>query len=238
MTPNVPTEPEPEPPEEGEEEEPDPGEECQTDDGAIDMCCLCCGEAGQTQPICVENPQIVEQCRLRPEGCGPSQPVDGECGRSRNTCAVGTYRDAVDSETHYYWECLGRHGGRLAYCYEPRSSDPGFAFDGQWTLASIIRQSCSQVEGKGEMRVDRSGDISGWFQHKETVRTGDGIYRRNVRQTLDGQVGVSGAVNGTFQYEGRTLGSFTGTLGQRTGSGTWNDTAGCVGTWNARKQRE
>ena len=163
------------------EPEPDLEEVCRTDGGGIDMCCVCCDPRGRNQSICTQNPQIAEQCRFRPEGCGPPKPVDGECGSSQDTCAVGTYQDGIDSDTHYYWECLGRHGGRSAYCDEPKSSDPGSAFDGRWTLSSIITQHCSQVEGEGELRVHR-GRLSGWFQQNETVRTGEGTYRRNVLQ--------------------------------------------------------
>lgn len=242
VTPNVPTEPDTEEPEEEkeeeEEEQPSLEERCQNDDGSIDMCCFCCDPEGQNQPICTQNPQIAEQCRFRPEGCGPPNPVHGSCGTALNTCDAGTYYDSPDSDTLYRWECRGRHDGSTAYCYELISPDPGAEFHGRWSLSSVITAHCSLVEGEGEMRVNAGGRISGWFQQKETVRTGDGTYRRNLRFPLRGTVSETGTVEARLEWsDGVTVdGWFTGSLSNGRGSGTWHDTAGCVGTWRARKQ--
>ena len=41
-------------------------------------------------------------------------PVQGQCGATRNTCQAGTANDGAvaDTASHYRWRCDGAHGGR------------------------------------------------------------------------------------------------------------------------------
>ena len=175
-------------------------------------------------------------------------PVHGECsyllgGGRTGGCLEGRYRDVTDTATHYRWQCIGTQGGRTVDCEMSKPTEPPVSpfaqFEGRWTFSSNITRNCSLVSGRGEMGVHR-GRLSGWFQQNETVRTGPGTYRRNFRYTIGGNVSETGVVNGRFEWSDGswTDGWFTGTLSEWSGSGTWEDTAGCVGNWTARKQAQ
>ena len=43
-------------------------------------------------------------------------PVNGRCGSSVNSCAVGSFQDIADTTTAYLWNCTGRYGGTTASC--------------------------------------------------------------------------------------------------------------------------
>ena len=45
-----------------------------------------------------------------------SEPVNGQCGTTLNSCAAGTFQDAADTSTEYKWNCLGIGGGTTASC--------------------------------------------------------------------------------------------------------------------------
>ena len=46
----------------------------------------------------------------------PPASVHGSCGEERDICLAGTYRNVLDSETQYLWNCDGSNGGRTAMC--------------------------------------------------------------------------------------------------------------------------
>lgn len=53
-------------------------------------------------------------CRGTPETPGVT-PINGACGNSKDVCSAGTYQDATDTPSNYYWNCLGINGGTNKY---------------------------------------------------------------------------------------------------------------------------
>lgn len=184
----------------------------------------CVGSGGGRYAECkvLRSPPEEDACRT------DSGSVDMCC----LCCGPLGQTEAICTQNPQLYEQCGC--GRDTSVPPPEVEQP--PFEGHWTFSSVITAYCSSVEGKGELRV-HVGRISGWFQQNETVRTGEGTYRRNVRYDLSGSVSETGAVDGQFRYNGDYTGGFTGTLSEWSGSGRWDDTAGCVGRWSARKQR-
>ena len=46
----------------------------------------------------------------------PVQPVNGQCGTSKDSCASGDFVDATDTATDYKWQCNGKNGGSPVAC--------------------------------------------------------------------------------------------------------------------------
>ena len=42
--------------------------------------------------------------------------TSGSCGEERDICRTGTYRNVLDSDTEYLWNCEGANGGETAMC--------------------------------------------------------------------------------------------------------------------------
>ena len=168
----------------------------------------------------------------------PREPevVHGECGSQRDSCSAGTWRDIGDTTTHERWQCLGQDGGQTATCEVQKQSSSQMPFMGQWTMEGYITSGCGTANGRGTWEVNTLGDLSGQFQFDRDLRNIHGTIRRNVVRTLSGTISSIGIVNGLFRYERRILGSFTGRLQERGGSGTWDNTLGCQGKWSARRR--
>lgn len=49
-------------------------------------------------------------------GSTPTQPVNGQCGTSKDSCASGDFVDATDTATDYKWQCNGKNGGSSVAC--------------------------------------------------------------------------------------------------------------------------
>lgn len=49
-------------------------------------------------------------------GSTPTQPVNGQCGTSKDSCASGDFVDATDTATDYKWQCNGKNGGTSVAC--------------------------------------------------------------------------------------------------------------------------
>ena len=184
-------------------------------------CATCCQEAYRDEANC--------QSMLPFCNCAPSEPPD-------------------DSEDDGFMDPLcctdwGREQD-FAFCEDvqcPPREDPPDAplapYLGTWTLWTTITENCSSSDGSGSIHVRRNGSLSGWFHNDKTVRTRRDTYRNNVRYTLSGTLSPAGYVEGTFHFEERYTGSLSGSLYESgTGSGTWRDTADCVGIWRATKQ--
>ena len=60
-----------------------------------------------------------------PEPTAPPAPtpVHGSCGAERDICLAGTYRNVLDSDTEYLWNCNGSNGGSTAMCSLPKPID-------------------------------------------------------------------------------------------------------------------
>ena len=52
---------------------------------------------------------------------GGSNPVNGVCGATLNSCNSGTFNDLPDGSTDYRWQCLGINGGVNANCIIERN---------------------------------------------------------------------------------------------------------------------
>ena len=49
-------------------------------------------------------------------GSTPTQPVNGQCGTSKDSCASGDFVDVTDTATDYKWQCNGKNGGSSVAC--------------------------------------------------------------------------------------------------------------------------
>lgn len=57
-------------------------------------------------------------------GSTPTQPVNGQCGTSKDSCASGDFVDATDTATDYKWQCNGKNGGTSVACSLKKPTQP------------------------------------------------------------------------------------------------------------------
>lgn len=126
-------------------------------------------------------------------------------------------------------------------------TDPMAKFSGAWQLYSNLTANCQPpTEGRGELWIELSGEVSGWFKQDQDIRYAPSVFKNNIRYEIEGYINAQGYIELTFHYwliprsagERRQEGlSFTGYFqdGQY-GSGSYAYTVGCQGTWRARRQ--
>lgn len=110
-------------------------------------------------------------------------------------------------------------------------ADPGLKrFDGVWdvlgktaTAHPDADQDCGYGTGTGRLTIKGSA-ITGELQDN----SGYGY-------VLEGEIDARGRMTGAFTYEGYDAASFEGTLGEKAGTGSWQDIYGCPGSWEVRK---
>ena len=54
----------------------------------------------------------------------PVQPVNGQCGITKDSCASGDFVDITDTATDYKWQCNGKNGGTSVVCSLRKPSQP------------------------------------------------------------------------------------------------------------------
>ena len=54
----------------------------------------------------------------------PTQPVNGQCGTSKDSCASGDFVDITDTATDYKWQCNGKNGGTSMACSLKKPTQP------------------------------------------------------------------------------------------------------------------
>ena len=57
-------------------------------------------------------------------GSTPTQPVNGQCGITKDSCASGDFVDITDTATDYKWQCNGKNGGKSVVCSLRKPSQP------------------------------------------------------------------------------------------------------------------
>ena len=57
-------------------------------------------------------------------GSTPTQPVNGQCGTSKDSCASGDFVDVTDTATDYKWQCNGKNGGTSMACSLKKPTQP------------------------------------------------------------------------------------------------------------------
>ena len=57
-------------------------------------------------------------------GSTPTQPVNGQCGTSKDSCASGDFVDITDTATDYKWQCNGKNGGTSVACSLKKPTQP------------------------------------------------------------------------------------------------------------------
>jgi hypothetical protein len=67
-------------------------------------------DSGITYVFCTDDTWHVMKFQIT----NSANVVDGECGTTKNSCTSGTFEDAPDSDTTYYWNCNGINGGNNA----------------------------------------------------------------------------------------------------------------------------
>jgi len=77
------------------------------------------------------------------------------------------------------------------------------------------------------------GDGSGTLTLTDGVISGTAVSTGGLVFDLTGNVADDGAVSGGFALSGENVVMFVGTIADDTGSGTWEDNFGCMGTWGA-----
>ena len=120
--------------------------------------------------------------------------------------------------------------------------DPEPSLTGQWILWSRLTANCQPAtEGEGELYVDTTGGLSGWFQQDEFIRYAPGTFRTNLRYEIKGYVTQAGVAEWDVLYRRsdnttKYMGTFEGTFrDENYGSGTWSYPVGCEGIWRATR---
>ena len=57
-------------------------------------------------------------------GSTPTQPVNGQCGITKDSCASGDFVDITDTATDYKWQCNGKNGGITKPCSLKKPTQP------------------------------------------------------------------------------------------------------------------
>ena len=129
----------------------------------------------------------------------------------------------------------------------PPPPDPLAKFLGAWKLYSNLTANCQPpTEGRGELWIEDTGAVSGWFQQDQDIRYAPDVYKNNIRYEIEGYITERGIVEWNVFYwllprsagQRRTGGIFfTGAFQDGMyGSGSYAYTVGCQGTWRARRQ--
>jgi len=136
-------------------------------------------------------------------------------------------------KTKMMWFVLPLVASALNGCSEINATpaDPALTrFDGVWDVlgkTAVSRpgaaEDCGYGTGTGRLTI-KASTITGELQDN----SGYGY-------VLEGNIDARGRMTGAFTYEGYDAATFEGTLGDRAGTGSWQDIYGCPGSWEVHK---
>lgn len=136
-------------------------------------------------------------------------------------------------KTKMMWFVLPLVASALNGCSEINATpaDPAVTrFEGVWDVlgkTAVSRpgaaEDCGYGTGTGRLTI-KGSTITGELQDD----SGYGY-------VLEGNIDARGRMTGAFTYEGYDAATFEGTLGDRAGTGSWQDIYGCPGSWEVHK---
>ncbi|MGH8563744.1 MAG: hypothetical protein ACREXW_06485 [Gammaproteobacteria bacterium] len=136
-------------------------------------------------------------------------------------------------KTKMMWCVLPLVANALNGCSEINATpaDPGLTrFDGVWDVLGKTAvshpgaaQDCGYGTGTGRLTINGS-TITGELQDNS-----------GYEYVLEGNIDARGRMSGAFTYEGYDAATFEGALGDRAGTGSWQDIYGCPGSWEVHK---
>jgi hypothetical protein len=136
-------------------------------------------------------------------------------------------------KTKMMWFVLPLVASALNGCSEINATpaDPALTrFEGVWDVlgkTAVSRpgaaEDCGYGTGTGRLTI-KGSTITGELQDN----SGYGY-------VLEGNIDARGRMTGAFTYEGYDAATFEGTLGDRAGTGGWQDIYGCPGSWEVHK---
>jgi len=136
-------------------------------------------------------------------------------------------------KTKMMWCVLALVSSALNGCSEINATpaDPALTrFDGVWDVlgkTAVSRpgaaEDCGYGIGTGRLTI-KGSTVTGELQDD----SGYGY-------VLEGNIDARGRMSGAFTYEGYDAATFDGTLGDRAGTGSWQDIYGCPGSWEVHK---
>ena len=136
-------------------------------------------------------------------------------------------------KTKMMWFVLPLVASALNGCSEINATpaDPALTrFEGVWDVlgkTAVSRpgaaEDCGYGTGTGRLTI-KGSTITGELQDN----SGYGY-------VLEGNIDARGRMTGAFTYEGYDAATFEGTLGDRAGTGSWQDIYGCPGSWEVHK---
>lgn len=112
-------------------------------------------------------------------GSTPTQPVNGQCGTSKDSCASGDFVDATDTATDYKWQCNGKNGGSSVACSlkKPTQSVNGKCGTTKNTcalwnfvdVADTLAEAKWQCNGKNGGTSVACSVCNSWYEKKGTT---------------------------------------------------------------------
>jgi hypothetical protein len=115
-------------------------------------------------------------------------------------------------------------------------ADPGLRrFDGVWDVLGKTAVSRGDRRGAGAAEDCGYGTGTGRLTIKGSTVTGELQDNSGYGYVLEGNIDARGRMTGAFTYEGYDAATFEGTLGDRSGTGSWQDIYGCPGSWEVHR---
>lgn len=115
-------------------------------------------------------------------------------------------------------------------------ADPALTrFDGVWDVVGKTAVSRGDQRGAGADQDCGYGTGTGRLTINGSTITGELQDDSGYGYVLEGNIDARGHMSGAFTYEGYDAATFEGTLGDRAGTGSWQDLYGCPGSWEVRK---
>ena len=136
-------------------------------------------------------------------------------------------------KTKMMWFVLPLVASALNGCSEINATpaDPALTrFDGVW---DVLGQNAVSRPGAAEDCGYGTG--TGRLTIKGSTITGELQDNSGYGYVLEGSIDARGRMTGAFTYEGYDAATFEGTLGDRAGTGSWQDIYGCPGSWEVHK---
>ncbi len=151
-------------------------------------------------------------------------------------------------KTKMMWWVLPLVASALDGCSEINATpaDPNLTrFDGVWEVVGKTAVAHDDLRGD-DLRGDDlrgagtaedcgHGTGTGRLTIKGSTITGELQDNSGYGYVVEGNIDARGHMTGAFTYEGYDAATFEGTLGDRAGTGSWQDIYGCPGSWEVHK---
>ncbi len=95
-----------------------------------------------------------------------SNPINGSCGSSINTCSAGTFSDRSDTSTQYRWTCNGVDGGSDTTCSIDKEVE-----EDEVTVSTNTASNIDTNSAKLNGRITEGDNATVWFVYSRTDST-------------------------------------------------------------------